>query len=554
VARVNLLADRNGSFEAPDYGLAENEFAADWTLTGGAEALYQALSPGPIPDGVACGQLQVTSGSSNQGISIEVAVKAGTTVDLSLASHLDSFGSPSFEVELSRPDTSTTLYAVSLAGSDAWAEHAHSNIAVGVGSSNAVTVRLTIILDVAGSATTEAWLDAIELVGEVPDDSGPPPTVPPPRGCPPGPAHYSLWLRSPTGAYLALLDTLISFSYTRVVCGIGTFTVLLPGFPAGLSDIEENSIVEIWRGIGPEEERLVFVGFVEVLRRVLVEVAYGPGPDESSLVENLELRGCDPNGLLNRRVIPYLAETAEGDLGPDPIDDLMKSVVRLAMANGDDRAYPSSYFSVEADAGAGPEAERTVALRPVWDVLLELRDASREAGTEVLFDVRWNNNDAFDLEFRTTTLGYLGADLTGPDGPRLGSAFGNLSGAEYERNYQETANIVYYDYDGVVYEVGAGSSNIWGRRESYQDARSETTSDGAASIARAASAERTVRERLSATLPDTDIFRYGCAWDLGDKVRAIEFGRTWDAMIWAVTVTMSENNVETIQAAIEAEL
>jgi hypothetical protein len=531
----------NGSFE--------NALGSEWVALGDA-AISRSTTPATIPDGAYCLHIEAAN-DEDDGTYQDVTVTGGSTVTVSFSFYLSPPGisSASVSAYLVRTDTSEEINSAIAVAEGAWASFVpFTDVPVGEAGEGSIPLRLKIVLNTAIAFGYDLWIDDVSLISAGDEDPPPepPPTIPPVIQCPEGGAYYAIWLRSPTGTRLASLHEAITFNFARVVCGVGSFSVTLPGFPGELTAIEENSIIEIWRGIGPGTAALIFVGFVEAIRREIVAVNTA-----GNIVENIVLSGCDPNGLLARRVVPYGASVSGGTYTSQPIDNIMKAIVRKACGSTADaaRQYPTSSFEVEIDTSAGPTTTRTVALRNVWEVLEELWEDSRQAGTEVLFEVTWLFDDPMDLQFRTSAAGYLNSDLT--DSMRFGTVFGSLTDAWYELNHAESANIIYYGIGAAA--LGSGSTNPWGRREIYQDVRGESTANGAAALARAELSRYKARPRFGANLADSDTGRFACAWTVGDKVQAVEFGRTWEALIRAVAVSVDENKRETIQASIEAE-
>lgn len=543
----NLL--ENGSFETPVYTDPDNELPP-WQLfgsgntqsNGGGRYLLQNTFQTPIPDGAGCGEIAVNPSSTDSGIYQDVEVNAGTTVDLSLWYWLDSVAvvtpAPAFIVSITRQDTATVIFTTELAGADEWVAFQQNNINVGTASTPTVTLRLKILLDTNAGGTDVAWVDNVVLDGTA--GGGPPPTVPPILECPEGGARYEVWLRNPAGDRVARMGVITGMNWAHIACGIGRFKVETPRVSALALGITDGWMVEIRRRLGYQPSILEFLGFVEQVERVVV------ARDDT---EMLTLSGVSPNGLLQRRRVPIEAGDTGGTL-TGTIDNLMKDIVRDHMGADADasREYDSSLFSVAADTSAGPSTTRTVALRNVWDVIRELWELSRAAGTEIFFEVKPESPPPA-FTFRTST-GQLGNDLRGS--LRFGTGYRNLVNPQISTSWAGTANVVYYEFGASSVEGDIEAGNTWARRETYEDTRGETGASGAEALATAALSRFGARTRFTADLLDSPSARYGCAWKCGDRIRAYEFGTTWDAIIRTVTVTVDGEGRETVKAQIEA--
>lgn len=562
---ANLL--RNGNFESATL-VSGNDVIDDWEgINLEVEPILRrdlVFGDGPF-EGDYFAEVYVPSatppdnviGGISQGDATSIAALQNTTVTITIRHKLD--GEPDEEIDppypfltviLERIDNSQVLYTSPdiLGGGKAleWEEFVSAPINVGAATTGiGVPLKLKILLNGNESNTDTFWLDAIILDGTPPDSPLPPPTVPPQPACPPRAVpRYAVWLRSPTGQRLALLKHITGMNWTHVVCGIGRFELTMPnilGFEVG-----DSYIVEIRRSLG-QWSQLEFLGFVEVPYDELVARRARPN---SPIVkeELLTLSGTDANGLLSRRIVPIAAESTGGTLTGMPIDNMMKALVRRHMGSGAESARQfGSMFSVAADASAGPTTTRTVALRNVFEMIRELWEASQAENNEVFFEVEPTTATSFT--FRTAT-GQLKSDLR--ETLRFGSAYRNLVKPFRVTNYAESANVIYHSFGAGVVLGAIDETNPWARREVYEDTRTESQSNGAVASAKATLARLGAKEVFGAELLDAPNARYGCAWKCGDRIRAWEFGKTWDAIIRTVTVSVDGNGRETVSARIEA--
>lgn len=531
---------------------------------GEVDGFYSALggmfgNPSAV-HGTRVGLLNIpTLGSVGNGLYQVVAVAPDSPVRIQL-----SFGNlhtsyaapyPQLTFKVIRQDTSAELFSSTedvLGDTSIWQAFDTGVLNVVGGDSAGVSIEFRITFDENGSGTFDGtFFDAASFEGTAPGGEPPPPPPPPPTippdECPPGNATYALVLRAPNGDVVDILSYLISFSFTRIVCAPGSFEVVLPRFPTGTTAIAIDSIVEIWRGLSPDDSVLVFVGFVERVVRQAVATINGAGG--LTVTETIILSGTDPNGLLKRRVVNAAADDAEGTIA-GTIDDLMKLLVRDHFGSGAiaARRLPVAYFAVEADASAGATTGRTVAARNVLEVIADLQEESRNT-TEVLWEVRWNPIDALDLTFRTA-LSYLGIDRTSKI--LFGSIFGTVRNAQMDTDATDSANIIHYEFGTFTDDSTLDLvTNPWARREVNEDVRTQATAEATLGLIQTTLDARRVRDHLTAELVDFGT-RYGCGFDVGDLIKLWEFNREWIAVIRSVSVSYSEGKEETIDAGIEA--
>ena len=361
---------------------------------------------------------------------------------------------------------------------------------------------------------------------------------------------YELWLTTDRGVRLSLLDNAVWFSATRVVNGIGTFSMSLPpSFDASL--LAPDRMVQVWRA--PEGGRLSLwrVYFVRKWRFLT-----------QGSRQVLLLWGRDGNDLLRRRIAAAFTDEAESEK-TDFADDMMKEIVTEALADGvaptpdaGTRAWPD--LSVQADLGIGPTLTRSFAWQRLDRLMSAIGQAAREAGTEVFFDIVpvVAGSDSISFEFRTYT-GQPGAD-------RAGVVFdqerGNLKEPSLEFDYTNEVNYVYgggqgqeserevqQSYDAVRYSISQ-----WNRCEGFVNASSQAEADGVREMARSAVEAGRPRRRFGAIPVDTEGTRFGRDWDHGDRVTARYRGFEFDTIIRVTNVTVRDEH-ETVTARLEYE-
>jgi hypothetical protein len=213
-----------------------------------------------------------------------------------------------------------------------------------------------------------------------------------------GTAH-EIWLARDSGERLAILDGVVRFSYTRVVNNSGHFSLTLTGaFDKTL--LAKDRRVLFWRKPAGGAMSLAFVGLI---RRVRTSTN-GAGLTVRTV------SGHDLTGLLRRRVVAYAAASAQA-AQEDQADDMLTEIVKdnLGADASAARALSTTYFSVAVSPAAGPSITKGFSYRNVLDVMREIADAARQAGTYLFFGIVPTTDSAF--EFRTRT-GEWGRDRT----------------------------------------------------------------------------------------------------------------------------------------------
>jgi hypothetical protein len=277
-----------------------------------------------------------------------------------------------------------------------------------------------------------------------------------------------------------------------------------------------------------------------------------------SLTITAALRGHDPTGLMERRVVAYAKGTAEA-VKDDFGDDMMKALVRENMgslATDTARDLSSLGFSVQADASQASSIDKAFHWLPLMDALQEIADASRQAGIPLYFGIIATSPTTFRF---VTAVNQPGQDRTVGSGNPLvfGLKWGNMSNAVYNESHIDEQNYIYslgpgQGNDRKIEEVADESRiavSAWNRCEGTADARE----DDRTAVGNAALAERQPRIHFTADIHDTPDMPYGGpgGWDLGDKVTAAYMGLQLDCVIETVHVKVERSGREEVRAGIE---
>lgn len=362
---------------------------------------------------------------------------------------------------------------------------------------------------------------------------------------------HELYLTMDDGTKLALLKDWLNLDYTRVINNVGVINLLLPG-TFDRSILHADQRIEVWRA--PE-------GGAMKVRRIYFIRRITDSTDEGNL-RSILVEGFDTNMLLILRIIAAAAGSADA-AKTAAIDDMMKAIVRessgtLAAAA---RQFNTSYFSVQADLTAGPSITKSFSWRNVHNVLLDLAEAARQAGTEVYFDIVPTTPTTF--EFRTNT-GQPGMDHTYPNGvsPVIFSLEnGNLRNPKLIEDWSEELTYIYAAGQGegafrttyAAEDTARSGRSIWGRREGFKDARNESTLAGVTNSANEMLASGEPRVLFGASLLDTPQARYGVDWDWGDRVTT-EYQGQRDGLVRADRVIVNSQGKEMIEARIEVDV
>lgn len=369
---------------------------------------------------------------------------------------------------------------------------------------------------------------------------------------------YEIWLTDDHGLRLALLDNFLSLSASRKVSAIAPFTMDLPAsFDTAL--IVPDHMIQVWRaptGGGLSLWRVYPIRWWEYSTH---------GADEA-----LTIGGPDCNDWLRRRINAAYAGSANASVTATEADDLMKDIVTDMESDVIDPAPAAGSrawadLTVAGDLTNGPQLDKDYA----WDYLLKpsgggllstLAKASREADTEVFFDVVPANvtSSSIAFQFRTYT-GQPGQDVS--DRVIFDQERGNLADPFLRYDYTDEINYVYAGGPGQgterdiqqVYDADRYNISQWNRCEGFADARNQSTSDGIADAGRALLESGRPHIRFGGVPIDTQGTRFGRDWDFGDKVRARYRGQEFDAIIRAVVLSVDRNGKEKINARLEYE-
>ncbi len=364
---------------------------------------------------------------------------------------------------------------------------------------------------------------------------------------------YSVWLVTPTGERIKLLDRLVWLSYIVTVNQVGVARVGVPAsFPLE-SFIQEDTRLEIWRRV-PGAGKYIDANTVWLVRDWDETLA-------QSGEETITIVAYSSDELLDRRIVAYASGTAQAKKGPDYIDDMMKELVAEnlgASATDSDRDI-SDWLSIAADLSAGPQTSMSMAWRQLLPTLRELAQEADDQGSPVFFGVTYDAMSG-GLTFETR-VSQWGVDHSGDDS-RLVLSPGNGTLSDVTRSFLSSGerNYVYVGGKGqgadrmiVEQEVLARTGlSPFNRREVFIDKRNSGEPDVLGAEAGAAIRKHRPQETFTAKIRDTQAIRYGRDYGFGDRILAEFRGRTAAARLDSVEVSM-ERGRENISATLRVD-
>lgn len=372
-----------------------------------------------------------------------------------------------------------------------------------------------------------------------------------------------LWLCSPTGERLHMLDNIVSLHYRREVNGTGYRTrwgetefplVLVVPFEQRLLHlVQRDSRLEVWRSPIAHAPMVLDTETIWLVRRVSRKML-----DDGMRV--LEIRAEPAIALLHRHIVAYRAGTAQAKKLDMPADDIMKAVVRENFGSlaGSERDI-STYLTIDTDKSAGTIVSKSFAWQNVLSVLQELAETSSEAGIPLFFDVVVSASG--QLTFKTFTH-VRGTNRAAGNTHGIGAVIvspetGTLLDVERATDWHDEATYVYAAGQGAqasrqIVEVGddARSNSVpFGRIEALRDARHVSSSTALTSEAHALLWQRRPEDIFAGRVVSNGIVQYGRDWQFGDRVSAAIDGEVIACRIVAIEVALVQG-----QTHITAEL
>lgn len=363
-------------------------------------------------------------------------------------------------------------------------------------------------------------------------------------------ANYEIKIYTDKGVPLGnLTGRVTQFEYTKIVNGVGYWSLTAPAneFPDNERYLDYQ--YHFWRN-GKRD----FIG----LRRDVRKQTRGGNT-------TITLMGFDANDLLRRRVVDAYVGSTGGEK-TDCLDDMMKAIVTEQLATGTTGRNIGNRinFSVAPDLSLAPSTTRSFAYENVFEVLQALAACSAGQSADpvpLFFGIADNGDDANGkpkFQFRTwinqpgvnrTSTGLT----TGARAVVFSLENGNLDNIVYELHHSDDYNYVIAGGLGLeddanmqrAYDQSRIDDSALNLKEIFVSGTHETEA-GVSQIAyEELNAKRPTRT-LRATLLDTDDTPYQTAWNCGDKVTVKYGDRSFDEIIYTVTVRVDGGGKETI--------
>lgn len=362
---------------------------------------------------------------------------------------------------------------------------------------------------------------------------------------------YTIWLDDQWGNRICQIKSTMGFEYSKALSAAGWLTLSLPDtFNQNLVQMPDG-IIEIWRELEPMPQSVENVFFLRKRKRV-----------NDAGLKMVSIGGPDVMDVIRRRIIAYKAGSLQASMNTYS-DDMLKEIIKDNL--GDDAIIArkiSPYFSVQGNQSLGPTITKGFAFKKLGQVMDEISDTAKQAGTRIYFMIvpYFNSKGILALDFRTYK-DYKGLDRSSKGQSPLVFAedTGNFKNPSFEEDYSEEGNFCYVGglgegADRKVVEVSDDeriSRSIWNRNEVFKDLNNvsddnELTAAGQATL-------QTMRPKffLNGKIGETEGCRYGRDWDVGYLAVVNAFGLQLDCIINSVKVKVNGDGSEDIGANID---
>ncbi len=364
-------------------------------------------------------------------------------------------------------------------------------------------------------------------------------------------ANYSIWLLSPTGKRIKLIDRFTRLKYTLATNGVGVAKLVLPpSFP--LEIVQEDCQLLIYRQF-PGRPKYRDGDAVWFIRDWEWSIAQNGR-------ESITLLAYSASEILDRAIVAYAAGSAQATKSSLAIDDMIKALVREnlgSLATDSDRDK-SAYLLIESDTSLGPTTTKSMPWRKMLPTMRDLAQDAEGAGTPVYFDViRRAGESLFTF---ATYAGQRGVDHGSASGARviLSVRQGTLSEVRWRYATRDERNYIYVGGQSQestrtiveVQEADRQDISPFGRREKFVDARSTEVASLAAEGEAALRKYRPL-ETFTTKIRDSQTIRFGREYGYGSIVVADLIHRSVDVRIDAIEVSVGQGK-ENIKAQLRA--
>ena len=345
---------------------------------------------------------------------------------------------------------------------------------------------------------------------------------------------HQVWLCNPAGYRVQLISDYVSLKYNRAIKGGSGLTLeLLPGFDTRY--LRDFSLIEVWRRVGEQAIRHEDVFVIQSI----------PQAQTHRGTKFLTLEGPTMTDYLlgkNSRVVDAV-EGATGGAYTDTTDNLLRLFTfdQLGVGAGSSGTSEgrdlSIYagFTVEASRSMGPSVTVNGFLRPLDDVLAEIRKKSEEntvSPLRLFWTIRAKSFNPLRFEFIVLPRyygRYRGFTAAAP--VIFAPMFSNVAQVEIEHDFREAWDAVFVTYGGTKASstriINTARRNVApiAFREVYFDAANSATEAAAQVEAQSKLNEGKERKLARVTVVSNATHRYGAEYLLGDVVGTMFLGR-----------------------------
>ena len=361
-------------------------------------------------------------------------------------------------------------------------------------------------------------------------------------------SSYECWLCDDAGRRLGLLGKFAYLSLSRSAHGLGTLQFGLPYnayAPYFQLIFQPDWRIDVWRS--PEYGYPLRREGSFLLRKYRV---YDRKTDNLRMIEFF---GRSPIDILRRWTVQ---STVAAEISKtDEIDDMMKAIVTESFITTP-RVVPTGEFTVDGSVSLGPIISHEFFGKNVKDILMDLKNISFRLNAQlstnkrIFFDVVEGAtlaNGGFGYQFRTYA-GLRGADRT--KGIVFSIENGNLQEPQYIEDYLDQITSAQV---GAVTTVTSDDQYLsrWNKSLEYQGT-SSTDANVNTSKANEILENGKAQKYLNATFlntpgsPNQPRSLYGIDWDLGDLVPVNYAGKSMNAEVCIVYLSLDESGIENV--------
>lgn len=368
-------------------------------------------------------------------------------------------------------------------------------------------------------------------------------------------SEYQIWLKTPTGVPLAILDRFISLELIRSVNSTGTLKLVLPWGAYPINYFADDTIFEVWRSVDG--------GLPYLEGETIFFQEYIAKKTSADGLRTLEIEALDPLFLIDQHIVAYNSNTPQTEKN-GLADDVIKQIVKENLGNlATDATRNIPLLAVQGNLSQGPQMSKSIAHRPLDNVLKEIVQDAFIKGTYLAYDiVSLVPVSSVSLEFRTY-LNYRGMDRRWPTSTKplmLDPDLGQLTEVERAYDRRDLHNVIYAGGRGketqrvvaTAIDSAAVSASPWARRETWIDARNTADPNAVQAEANQELRAKRAKKTFSARMTDTASVKYGRDYRFGDFITTVFDGETLDARVDAIRLSV-QSGQETINAVLRSD-